>query len=550
MLQQISSSILNLQLWIGATLAFIVPFGLSYVCYWLTNQRKRRRKGRNKRVDGGAKGKSIIDQPVRPALEDNLLILKEVIGHSSDVRFRSLSVDEGRRNIAVVYIEGLVNHSSLQDHIIRPIMEAGKIRGARDEAEASAEQTKQYLLQHVIQAAHTNIVTNIEQCVREIVTGNTILLIDGTDRVAILSTPKEKGRSIDEPVTEAVIRGAHEGFVENLSPNIGLLRKRIKDHQLSVIPYTIGRRSLTEVSLVFMKDLCDEAILNEVKRRLDSIEIDNVLESGYIEQIMEDNYLSFFPQMQTTERPDRVVGALMEGRIAILTDGTPMALIVPVTLPTFMSAPDDYYERWLPGTFVRLLRYLAAGIALFLPSIYIAMISYNHGLIPTKLAISIASGREGVPFPSLFEALMMEITIEILREAGLRLPKPIGQAVGIVGGLVIGQAAVQAGIVSPVMVIIVALTAMSSFAIAQYEMGISIRLLRFFSMISAGIFGIYGIVLFGIFITAHLVKLKSFGVPYTLPFGPMKPVEWKDSLVRMPMPFLKIGTPFNKKKHK
>jgi spore germination protein len=221
--------------------------------------------------------------------------------------------------------------------------------------------------------------------------------------------------------------------------------------------------------------------------------------------------------VQSTERPDRVVAALMEGRAAILLDGTPFALIAPVTFSMLLQSPEDYYERWMVGTFLRILRFLAALVALLTPAMYISFISFHPGLIPTKLAISIIGARVGVPFSSLVEALIMEVAIEILREAGLRLPKPIGPAMGIVGGLIIGEAAVKAGIVSPILVIVVAVTAISSFSIPQYNSGIALRMLRFAAMFCAAAFGMYGVILFSLMLCAHIVKLKSFGVPYASP---------------------------------
>jgi spore germination protein len=229
----------------------------------------------------------------------------------------------------------------------------------------------------------------------------------------------------------------------------------------------------------------------------------------------------------------------MEGRVAILLDGTPFVLIVPVTFSMLLQSPEDYYERWIPGTTLRLLRFLAAFVSLFGPALYIAFISYHPGLIPTKLVISIAGTREGVPFPAIIEALIMEISIEILREAGLRLPRPIGPAIGIVGGLVIGEAAVQAGIVSPIMVIVVAITAISSFAIPSYNAGVTLRILRFVVMFSAALFGLYGIILFMLLLCSHLVRLKSFGVPYVSPAVPYRISDWKDFMVRMPLQVMK-----------
>ena len=229
----------------------------------------------------------------------------------------------------------------------------------------------------------------------------------------------------------------------------------------------------------------------------------------------------------------------MEGRVAILLDGTPFVLIAPVTFSMLLQSPEDYYERWLPGTLLRLLRFMTAFVSLFAPALYISFISFHPGLIPTKLAISIIGSREGVPFPALIEALIMEVAIEVLREAGLRLPKPIGPAMGIVGGLIIGQAAVEAGIVSPIMVIVVAVTAISSFTIPQYSVGITLRILRFVAMFCAAIFGLYGVILFFLLLCSHLVKLKSFGVPYTSPAVPYRFSDWKDFMVRMPLKIMR-----------
>lgn len=276
-----------------------------------------------------------------------------------------------------------------------------------------------------------------------------------------------------------------------------------------------------------------------MKQKIESIDIDNLPESGYVEELIEENNFSLFPQVQSTERPDRVVAALTEGRVAIILDGTPFALIVPATINMFLQSPEDYYERWIAGSLVRFLRYVAAFIAVFTPALYISFVSFHQGLIPTKLALSIISSREGVPFPILIEALLMEVSIEILREAGLRLPKPIGQTIGIVGGLVIGDAAVQAGIVSPVTVIVVALTAISSFSLPQYNLSISLRILRFIAMFLAATLGLYGVIVFFIFFSIHLVRLKSFGVPYLSPAVPYQTNDWKDFLIRLPISAMK-----------
>lgn len=276
--------------------------------------------------------------------------------------------------------------------------------------------------------------------------GSTALLIDGIPQAFLLGTVKKQNRSIKEPLSEALVRGPRTGFTEELSTNTALLRQQGKNDQLTLQRFEVGTRLKKDLIIAYMNDIAEPKVVEEVRKRVRGIEIDHLPESGYVEQLIEDNYLSPFPQVQSTERPDRVISELMEGRVAILLDGTPFALIVPVTFSMMLQSPEDYYERWFPSSLIRLLRFIAAMITLFAPALYISFISFHPGLIPTKLAISISGTRQGVPFPSLIEALFMEVAIEILREAGLRLPKPIGPAIGIVGGLIIGKQLCRRGL--------------------------------------------------------------------------------------------------------
>lgn len=526
-------------------------------------------------------------------LHDNILAFQSIMGQSPDVILRKFRIPGLNKDAALIYIDGLVDKQTANELVLRPLMmlEPAKARAlgtaghsgedskppraARSRAKAAAEGAESALVgtdennmtvstgnsqegaegsgtgaesagsgHHMVTSALLNVAELkesplLDDCIQEVLGGNTVLLLEDADTALIVGSCGWPSRSIEEPVSETVVRGPREGFTEAFRTNTALLRRRIKDPNLVLEPYKLGRRSKTDVALVYIRGLTDKALVEEMRTRLARIDIDDVMESGYIEQLVEDNVMSPFPQLQTTERPDRVAAALLEGRIAVLTDGTPFVLIAPVTFTMMLSSSEDYYERWMPSSLIRLLRYAAAFFALFLPSLYIALISYNHGLIPTKLAISIAAGREGVPFPSIVEALIMEVTLEILREAGLRLPKPIGQAVGIVGGLVIGQAAVQAAIVSPIMVIVVALTAISSFAFPQYEAGIAIRMLRFGMMLAAAVLGLFGVILFFILIMAHLARLQSFGVSYLSPVVPARPSQWKDLFLRFPLRMMK-----------
>lgn len=372
--------------------------------------------------------------------------------------------------------------------------------------------SKEYIKNKVLTISEVAEVHYIKDLIPKVLIGSTALLIDGLADVFILGTTKANKRNMEEPVSEALVRGPRVGFTEVLSDNTSLLRRHCADENLSLVKLPVGERAKKELVVAFIKDLASTELVEEIKNRIQKIDIDSVLESGYIEQLIEDNYLSPFPQIQNTERPDRVISALMEGRVAILLDGTPFVLIAPVTFSMLLQSPEDYYERWLPGTLLRLLRFMTAFVSLFAPALYISFISFHPGLIPTKLAISILGSREGVPFPALIEALIMEVAIEVLREAG---------------------------IVSPIMVIVVAVTAISSFTIPQYSVGITLRILRFVAMFCAAIFGLYGVILFFLLLCSHLVKLKSFGVPYTSPAVPYRFSDWKDFMVRMPLKIMR-----------
>jgi hypothetical protein len=359
-------------------------------------------------------------------------------------------------------------------------------------------------------------------------------MIDGLETALVIDAKGGSRRSVAEPETETAIRGSREGFTESLRVNTSLVRHKIRSNRLKIIAKTVGEETQTNIAILYIDGLCAPELLKEVEKRIDRIKIDGILESGYIEELIEDNSWSLFPQIQNTERPDTVAANLLEGRVAVIVDGTPFSLVLPATFWQFLQASEDYYHRFHISIFLRVLRVLFIFLALELPAIYVAVTTYHQEMIPTNLLFSVAASREAIPFPAFVEALIMEISFEALREAGIRLPKLVGQAVSILGALVIGQAAVEAGIVSAPMVIIVSMTGIASFTIPRFNMAISIRLLRFPIMILAGMFGLYGIVLGSLVILTHLCKLRSFGVPYFSPLGPLQFRELKDVFIRAP----------------
>jgi spore germination protein len=495
----------------------------------------------NQKIEKNDSGhQSIISKPndFTTDIHVNLNQIKQAIGHNTDVIFRSFLLGSTGIEASIVYVDGLVDKKLIQDQILKSMIYdlAGIFS---KEALPTPDHLKDWINNHVIALSEVKEEKSLDSTIISILSGSTALLINNINIIFLLGTVSFKSRSIEEPITESLVRGPREGFNENLADNRALLRKGLPDPSLTMVEYEVGKRSKKKLLLLYLEGLTNPDLISITKDRIEKFDLDIALESGYIEQFIQDDHLSPFPQVQSTERPDRVIAALTEGRVAILLDGTPFALIVPVTFSMFLQSPEDYYERWIPGSLIRILRYLAAFATVFLPSIYISFISFHQGLIPTKLAISIAATREGVPFPSVIEALLMETAIEVLREAGLRLPRPVGQTVGLVGGLVVGEAAVKAGIVSPIMVIIVAITAISSFAIPQYGAGIALRMLRFGSMLCAAIWGLYGVILFFILLAIHLCKLKSFGVPYVSPATPYSISGWKDFIVRFPLMTMK-----------
>ena len=377
----------------------------------------------------------------------------------------------------------------------------------------------------------------LEQVIDSILEGDTALFVDGYEQAIIIGSRGWEMRGLQEPQSEALVRGPRDGFNETLKTNITLVRRRIRDTKLKVKMMKIGRRSKTDIALLYVDDIVDKRIVKEVEQRLARIDTDIILESGNIEGFIEDDNYSIFPQIQNTERPDSVAASLYEGRISILVDNTPFALILPMNLNAMFISAEDYYERWVATFIIRPIRYLAAATATLAPALYIAVTSFHPGILPTKLALHIASSRAQVPFPAFLEAFIMILTVEFLRESGTRISGPIGTTVGVVGGLVIGQSAVEAGLVAPFMVIITALTTVSIFMIPNYSFTVSLRIINFIMMFLASVLGLYGMILGVLSLGIHLCTLTCYGVPYFAPFGVLgkETRDLQDSFIRIPI---------------
>lgn len=454
-------------------------------------------------------------------LRDNVRRLRAVYIDCADVIFHELLIG-GRIPAMIVYTEGLVRLEELEQHVIAPL------RDGPERCDAPGD------IRNRTSAASVVTVGTIDGLTEEIAGGKPVLLVDGLDTALAFGLSAWEQRSIEEPAAESVLRGPREGFIETMRTNIAMLRRKIRNPKLKVVTLQIGSCTKTPVAVIYIEGIASPSLVREVMSRLKRIEIGDVLETAYIEEWIEDNRYSPFPQLLSTERPDVASAYLMEGHVVIMVDGTPTVLVAPITFFSLLQTPEDYYERYVVGTAIRWLRYFFFAISLLGPSLYVAVVSFHQEMIPTTLMLTMARSREQIPFTALMEAVLMETMFEALREAGARLPKQIGSAVSIVGALVIGQAAISAGIVSAPMVMVVAITGIASFMAPRYTIGIPIRLLRFPIMFLAGMMGLLGVILGMIIILNHLLHLRSFGVPYMSPLAPLKRRGLKDVVWRAP----------------
>ena len=471
------------------------------------------------------------EEPLYSSVSANLEFIKRKTGNSSDITSRTLHISQDPQiKIGIVHVEGLVDVPAVTDFLTESIMNDSKLQ-----MKLTADEALDVLSNEVVSLGKITIIKEWKKLFLSLLSGQSIIFIDGTNHAIAANTQGGEKRAVQEPSTHLSVRGSKEGFTESNQTNIAMVRRIINSPNLWVESMKIGKVTNTDVSIMYLNGIAKEKVVKEVRKRLKAIHIDSILESGYIEQLIEDEAMTPFPTINNTERPDMVAGNLLEGRVAIFINGTPFVLIVPALFIQFFQSVEDYYNRFDIASATRFLRIIVFLISLVGPALYVGATTFDQEMIPTQLLIAIAAQRETVPFPAFIEALIMEITFEILREAGLRMPKAIGSTISIVGALVIGQAAVQAGVVSPAMVIIVSITAIASFATPSYSIAISARILRFGFMISAAVLGIYGIILAFFLLVAHLSSLRSFGVPYMSPLSPFIPSEIGDTLFRRPL---------------
>lgn len=469
------------------------------------------------------------DMMISRNLSDNLNILHGIFLSCNDVIFHEFILDSFKCPAVLIFISDLVDIKLINEEIMPSLLNI-----SQKSADPADNSIMECIKKHFIRFADLDGISTIGEVIDAVLNGTTVLLINDEIKGLKFKTANFKDRNISEPTIEKLIRGPKESFTENIFTNISLIRRKIKSPELKFEEFFLGRKTQTKVEIAYLQGIADVYIIDEVKNRLNGIDVDSILESGYVEELIEDTPYTVFPLIQHSERPDKIAAGILEGRVAVLIDGTPFVLLVPALMAQFFQSCDDYYERFPAATAVRIIRYIFVMAALLLPGLYVATISYHNEMIPSRLAITILRASHQVPFPIFIEALIMDVTFEALREAGIRLPGPANQTVGIVGVLVIGDAAVRAGLVSPITVVIIAVTAVSSFGIPSYDMGYALRILRFAMLLLGALLGLYGIMIGLLIIMFHLVSLKSFGVYYLSPIAPLKFRELKDFIARFP----------------
>ncbi|WP_313339247.1 spore germination protein [Sedimentibacter sp.] len=465
-------------------------------------------------------------------LKKNEAVLKEVFKDANDIIFRNMKVGQNKKlNILIFYVDGMTTKDSISEYAIQTLMDSINLENLKKD---SGKELQNEVLNSNIAITELGTVQTLQECVDKALSGETILFVETCSKAIWLSSRGWQIRGIQEPAAETLIRGARDGFIETMKVNITLIRRRIRDPRLKVKYLQIGTRSKTDITLLYIEDIVNKTVLDEVEKRINNIEIEAVLESSYIEELIEDDTYSPFPQVENTERPDAAASALLEGRVVIAVDNTPTVLMAPATFISFMQSSEDYYERWMLSCLIRMIRYIALPIVMLLPAIYVAVAQFHPNMLPTQLALYVAASRANVPFPPYFEALLMELVMELVREASLRITTPVGSTIGLVSGLVIGSASVEAGLITPIAVIIVALTGLASFAIPSYNFSTSLRMIRFGFIILASTFGLFGISIGLCILIIHLCTLKSFGVPYLTPMTHFveRRRDLKDTVIR------------------
>lgn len=457
-------------------------------------------------------------QSISTQYDQNLANFKSIFSlpKNTDVKLREFTIRSLNRRAFIIYVSTMADMRNIQEAIVEPLIENEQPSGQ---------------IQNIVSYPVQKTESIIGEITEYIMGGTTALFVDGDQQCYLFETTNISGRSIEKSENEVIVKGAKEAFNEKVIDNIALIRKKIKNENLIVENQKVSKRSNNSVFLVYQKDLINDELLQTIQDQLAALDTDAILDLSILEQYLEERPRSLFPTILYTERPDRAASFIEEGHLILLMENSPSCLIFPATFWSLFHSPEDHYLRTPYGNFIRILRIIALFVALFTSSFYIAATNFHVGMIPPDLLMAVAGARERVPFPSIIEVLMMEIAFELIREAGLRVPSPIGPTIGIVGALILGQAAVQANIISPIVIIVIALSGLSSFIVSDVSMNFAIRMTRFLFIFTAGFLGVYGVTALFVAGLFYLVSLKSFGTPY---FAPMTPhmSSSKDLIIR------------------
>lgn len=463
-----------------------------------------------------------------PSLDQNLTRFKtDILANDETIVYRQFATKGAKpRRCLLISADNMVKHEFLSEYIVRPLMEEELPKRLQ------GEELVNYIAEQVIHSDSVDFVYGYLDAADKLMDGVGILFIDGCRAALAVDAQGWAKRAVIEPPSEAVVRGPRQGFTEDLGVNISLVRRRLTGPNFKTIFLNVGLQSRTKVAILYLENVASQELLDEVKRRIEAIEIDAVLDSGYIEELIQDAPYCPLPTIGQTERPDVVAGKILEGRVAVLVDGSPFALTMPYLFLEAFQANEDYYNHWVAASLHRMIRYLAFLITTSTPAIYLALISFHSQLIPTNLVLSISASRKNVPFPGIVEVVAMGLVFEILREGGLRLPRPVGQAISIVGAIILGEAAVSATLVSAPMIIMVGITGVAGFVVADLnDVAILIRLIF---VLLASILGLYGYIIGVIGLVLQLSSLKSFGVPYLSSLSTFTSQGIKDTVIRVP----------------
>lgn len=494
--------------------------------HWLLNLFGRNRKGGPLRKPYQVEPEA-EDRVLSKKLDDNKKVLAEIFDRCGDLVTREVRIGkQGSVRALAVYFDSLVNYQELEESVMKPLQASQP---------PPSGVTLEWLMQEAIPNTRVLMYNRWVNVADEITKGLAALFIDGQDQSLLWFALENIHRPVTMPQTESVARGALDAFNENGRLNLALVRKRLHTTRLAVEKVDVGEVSKSKISIVYLKGLVYEGLVEEIKMRLQRIRIDGIQGTGQIEELIQDAPYSPVSGIGVSERPDRIVSALLQGKAALIFDNTPFSLVVPTTLATDMQSPEDYYNRYWFATFIRLIRWGSLLIAILAPAFYVSVTTFHQDLIPTDFLITLLASRGGVPFPGAVEAAIMILAFEILQEAGIRLPKPFGQTIGVVGAILIGQVAVTAGLVTPAVVVTIALTAIASYTLPSLSLSTGVRALRFLFIIVAGFLGLFGVMALFTMVTFQLCALRSFGLPYLVPLAPLSLGDLKDTFVRAPI---------------